>query len=265
MTVSIHAPRAGCDSSYRHSRHGLSCFNPRTPRGVRLNEYSPMFFPSSSFNPRTPRGVRHTREILTRKPTTFQSTHPARGATTIERALTRAGYVSIHAPRAGCDHGRQEVGMGAAGFNPRTPRGVRLKVNLRARPFSEVSIHAPRAGCDRGLLWQGRTRLGFNPRTPRGVRRLVGRRALYQPIVSIHAPRAGCDPVLIGITAGIAYVSIHAPRAGCDERHRLGRKPSHRFNPRTPRGVRRATLRNTSATPVFQSTHPARGATSRIK
>ena len=57
--------------------------------------------------------------------------------------------------------------------------------------------------------------------------------------ISIHAPRAGCD-CLLCLARDVVDISIHAPRAGCDTRHGSVEK----------------------STPLFQSTHPVRGATS---
>src|SRR5690606_37026224 len=104
----------------------------------------------------------------------FQSTHPARGATSPERSPTSRSFeVSIHAPRTGCDDRLPATGAG-----------------------DDVSIHAPRTGCDlesvarpeMAFLFQSThpargatTCLGpcslryarFNPRTPHGVRHAV--------------------------------------------------------------------------------------------
>ena len=57
-------------------------------------------------------------------------------------------------------------------------------------------------------------------------------------------------------------ISIHAPREGCDiVRVLLYHRPLN-FNPRTPRGVRHHNVdTEVPLTSVFQSTHPARGAT----
>ena len=77
--VSIHAPRVGCDRrSYRYFWF-IRCFNPRTPGGVRQS--CPLYvLRLFCFNPRTPGGVRQLFPVV---------------------APTR--FVSIHAPRAGCD------------------------------------------------------------------------------------------------------------------------------------------------------------------
>ena len=62
---------------------------------------------------------------------------------------------------------------------------------------------------------------------------------------------------------GAVYVSIHALLAECDAGGQVAFRPVHRFNPRTPCGVRPstgATLRNNRK---FQSTHSLRSATSK--
>ena len=150
----------------------------------------------------------------------FQSTHPARGATTYRCDLFAIpGDISIHAPREGCDW--SWAGM--------------------STPLS-ISIHAPREGCDalsdklgycyaqfqsthpaRGATAkQGHLEEGvkyFNPRTPRGVRlterSTLGLSSNFNP----RTPR-GVRPV-------------HSTFATM--------WPSY-FNPRTPRGVRQQTL-----------------------
>ena len=145
-------------------------FNPRTPRGVRLAQLCVNMF-KLNFNPRTPRGVRQVLDLAPGDAIQFQSTHPARGATSSFSTLNKR-----------CKN-----------FNPRTPRGVRREPSTASQGHSSISIHAPREGCDvnvkhhfyhppkfqsthpaRGATWTFvRTRFpnsNFNPRTPRGVR-----------------------------------------------------------------------------------------------
>ena len=55
--VSIHAPREGCGRKSKQFPAIVISFNPRTPRGVRLQR-SWILVISTGFNPRTPRGVR---------------------------------------------------------------------------------------------------------------------------------------------------------------------------------------------------------------
>ena len=79
-TVSIHAPRAGCDIAIEIKSVVENRFNSRTPCGVRLGGLSCL-------------GVKDG----------FQFTHPVRGATRPTQGAARPRRVSIHAPRAGCD------------------------------------------------------------------------------------------------------------------------------------------------------------------
>ena len=131
-------------------------------------------------------------------------------------------YISIHAPREGCDgpryrsHGgalrfqSTHPARGATGrfrtgalfpryFNPRTPRGVRRIGYGGVYIPCDISIHAPREGCDCAercgyALWH----LHFNPRTPRGVRRFDHMIVNILGTISIHAPREGCDFAFAG-------------------------------------------------------------------
>ena len=103
-SISIHAPHAGCDSTYPRFFPLHFNFNPRTPCGVRrsasasfrsllkISIHAPhagcdfstaQEYPGSSadFNPRTPCGVRHAAGV----------------------AHDEMGGISIHAPHAGCD------------------------------------------------------------------------------------------------------------------------------------------------------------------
>ena len=60
----------------------------------------------------------------------------------------------------------------------------------------------------------------------------------------------------------IVGISIHAPREGGDGHPTLQRQPSSYFNPRPPRGGRPSLVAQRSIRFLFQSTPPARGATS---
>ncbi len=168
----------------------------------------------------------------------FQSPHPARGATRGEEA---AADITDN-------------------FNPRTPRGVRRITGLQSlvTQVQFQSTHPAR---------------GATPHRPGDA---------AQPLISIHAPREGCDEPQEDDYCSHG-ISIHAPREGCDEgqagpvHHDLYFNPRtprgvrllemrckerlKNFNPRTPRGVRQARGFEVMTTRVFQSTHPARGAT----
>ena len=101
------------------------------------------------FNPRTPCGVRpRAAGRSSSKDKQFQSTHPVRGATRAVFPARRRPHISIHAPRAGCDHTLPDLVFWSFYFNPRTPCGVRLHFLTSIKARGKISIHAPRAGCD---------------------------------------------------------------------------------------------------------------------
>ena len=104
-----------------------SDFNPRTHRGVRLNNFASFnnFINISihapivgcddngdtiislvaDFNPRTHRGVRpFITSFWSLSPAVFQSTHPSWGATLFHDHRRICKEISIHAPIVGCDH-----------------------------------------------------------------------------------------------------------------------------------------------------------------
>ena len=144
--ISIHAPRAGRDSS----RRGRVCislnFNPRAPCGARLlivpQIRSPVYFnprapcgarprsrvhipPQSYFNPRAPCGARPDTWRSSTPRRKFQSTRPVRGATVSATVTADQINISIHAPRAGRDGLRPGGGPHRNDFNPRAPCGAR--------------------------------------------------------------------------------------------------------------------------------------------
>ena len=169
--ISIHAPRTGSDvfrSSHLSMANNISIHAPRTGSDCASARTR---YRANYFNPRSPHGERHHRRPRVHAPARFQSTLPARGATTAHlEESSAANPISIHAPRTGSD---------VTGQNP--PR----------RPA--ISIHAPRTGSDedsaanlyqrikfqstlpaRGATSKDEkylTAKDFNPRSPHGERR----------------------------------------------------------------------------------------------
>ncbi len=126
--VSIHAPRAGCDTVIVLLPSISSCFNSRTPCGVRLGSVSVLgvVYSVSIHAPRAGcdstssstslyllgfqfthpvRGATNVKNQVLYASGTFQFTHPVRGATWASPFVRTSScpHVSIHAPRAGCD------------------------------------------------------------------------------------------------------------------------------------------------------------------
>ena len=78
----------------------------------------------------------------------FQSTPPARGATTSAVSVLHVMTISIHAPREGGDAGVDAAIVDAAVFQSTPPaRGATDKTG-QPQPWAEISIHAPREGGD---------------------------------------------------------------------------------------------------------------------
>ena len=211
------------------------------------------------FNPRTPRGVRLDKRHLEPPPELeFQSTRPMRGATGDHLGGTPLRAISIHAPHAGRDScprppagcqsnfnprapcGARPPAAGAVGgqlyFNPRTPRGVRcchghkatlLQAFQSTRPVrgatrddgskaweAFISIHAPLAGCDEGHLDPAQLEEIFQSTHPsRGATAdKVTERLRHE--ISIHAPHAGRDVILNPIPQEVALFQSTRPVRG---------------------------------------------------
>ena len=173
------------------SRNAVSIHAPRTGRDIDHHTGSTL---RSSFNPRAPHGARRLRDLPQLLDLKFQSTRPARGATTS----------SYHCMPPLCR------------FNPRAPHGARLDIT-----------GYPRLATDR-----------FNPRAPHGAR----------PCSTVETGKPVC-------------VSIHAPRTGRDLHSVQPLSLRASFNPRAPHGARHYRYLTHADSPEFQSTRPARGAT----
>ncbi len=155
---------------------GADDFNPRSPHGERL--VPPIMMREiSNFNPRSPHGERRVKAQRGGATWSFQSTLPARGATSTRSASTMCAVISIHAPRTGSDRWSSSLCAEQSHFNPRSPHGERHTGAPRRRPcgshFNPRSPHGER----RRRASSRRTSRYFNPRSPHGERRRASRRA----------------------------------------------------------------------------------------
>ena len=191
MKVSIHALLAECDRLFClmdgrtisfQSTHSL-----RSATGY-CGHIAPK---SGSFNPRTPCGVRLVDAAQPLVELKFQSTHSLRSATVGRQNNHHGAGVSIHALLAECDPCAPRQLRLHAGFNPRTPCGVRRRVQGLGGSPSGVSIHALLAECDPYRLPQHKVIHSFNPRTPCGVRPVIFRTmSLVTEFQSTHSLRS---------------------------------------------------------------------------
>ena len=128
-SVSIHAPREGCDTpapAVGATAVNVSIHAPR--EGCDKTE-----------------GVRWDNMIK------FQFTHPGRGATHGPNKVRAYLLVSIHAPREGCDVKKLRCRLLRLLVSIHAPREGCDSIRSLSALETSVSIHAPREGCDRPL------------------------------------------------------------------------------------------------------------------
>ena len=133
--ISTHAPREGCDRNFCASGHDICNFNPRTPRGVRRLRPA-LRRAGSGISIHAPREGCDGQPRKNRVIEKFQSTHPARGATSSPIRPRRLSFIfqSTH-PARGATRLSPRRGYPSWYFNPRTPRGVR---RFPARPGHQL-------------------------------------------------------------------------------------------------------------------------------
>ena len=194
---------------------------------------------TTDFNPRPPRGGRPYAVNGYQKALDISIHAPREGGDCI--APNQNYYdqsISIHAPREGGDQKGGVLWMVKSNFNPRPPRGGRLRVTEDGWWRSEFQSTPPARGATgaAGDCLQ----LGLFQSTPpaRGATCWCHARPTGHAI-SIHAPREGGDAASRRRLVGLSY-----------------------FNPRPPRGGRLEPVQIGVVRLEFQSTPPARGATS---
>ena len=169
-SISIHAPREGGDDHGHRWYHRFRYFNPRPPRGGR--RLALMISPIKKLFQSTPpaRGATSCFGVIPVIPTIFQSTPPARGATRPPPAHSRRTHYFNPRPPRGGRRAPQAYTAPATAFQSTPPaRGATRPVAGDA-PGHGISIHAPREGGDTrrtGICWE---LIHFNPRPPRGGR-----------------------------------------------------------------------------------------------
>ena len=190
--ISIHAPREGGDSFVIWLMICTLYFNPRPPRGGRLQKIQ----------------LQGGYKI-------FQSTPPARGATPAYLVVDGLPGISIHAPREGGDKEIYLYKQKQQNFNPRPPRGGRLLLLFLQVGLFNFNPRPPRGGRPILGIHEANRIFDFNPRPPRGGRRPFCNAPDALSRISIHAPREGGD---VGEHPKIQLqgISIHAPREGGD-------------------------------------------------
>ena len=186
-------PGRGATRVRRQGKARRGRFNSRTPGGVRLLKAFMTTILQSRFNSRTPGGVRRVIMSSSDNSAGFNSRTPGGVRPDNLTSMVSNAYVSIHAPREGCDGARSSSLLDQPHVSIHAPReGCDLRRKTLARfmiwfqfthpgrgatsSFSTanialtVSIHAPREGCDKLSQSDQSCLYGFNSRTPGGVR-----------------------------------------------------------------------------------------------
>ena len=196
----------------------------------------------------------------TSRPATFQSTLPARGATTFVLRGERSALISIHAPCTGSDiralsdipehdvfqstlpaRGATTNGLetfGHSSFQSTLPARGATFLHVAEKQQILISIHAPCTGSDQ-ISSSGRgAPKPFQSTLPaRGATKFEAHYHVTS-VISIHAPCTGSDPT----DANTGFLSRY-------------------FNPRSLHGERLGNGVELENDAIFQSTLPARGAT----
>ena len=146
-------------------------------------------------------------------------------------------------------------------FNPRPPRGGRRRPRPRHGMSSSFQSTPPARGATLGNTPKVLS-LYISIHAPReGGDWVYSLQGTWACNISIHAPREGGDEVLCKIPSTALYISIHAPREGGDDIDEGYDEDGLIFQSTPP--ARGATTRRTrrARRQTFQSTPPARGAT----
>ena len=141
------------------------------------------------FNPHSPRGERRQSRRFYTRPKLFQSTLPARGATHDGGSFHYSNIISIHTPREGSDHRLRSGLRRIEDFNPHSPRGERLQLNVETATWGLFQSTLPARGATSILLLQTVSVYHFNPHSPRGERPEKSRSGACNTHFNPHSPR----------------------------------------------------------------------------
>ena len=208
---------------------------------------------------------------------------PRTGSDVAAARLLRVELISIHAPRTGSDICCNIFAIYFDNFNPRSPHGERLPYNFGFVLLRVFQSTLPARGATKFNSSNVQGQLFQSTLPARGATPIPWLSYCHSQI-SIHAPRTGSDSIfphklffLIIFQSTLpargathfgcppfpfGSISIHAPRTGSDQTHLTPSPTTFYFNPRSPHGERLRIHILFSKSFEFQSTLPARGATS---
>ena len=188
--ISIHALREEGDTSSCGPASTTSHISIHALREEGDADPRPRWTGHLYFNPRPPRGGRHDAELDEMAWELFQSTPSARRATFDEDNGRFESIISIHALREESDSQSSTMRAASTDFNPRPPRGERLR-----------TVH-----------WMQNPKKDFNPRPPRGERPSGAELLTASLRISIHALREESDDSGPGSERRTSYFNPRPPR-----------------------------------------------------
>ena len=179
------------------------------------------------------------------------------------RGLRHSRGISIHPPRVGWDIMGFGAVLGQSNFNPPTPCGVGRQG--RAGRYCGPHFNPP-TPCGVGLLasLHHDQRLEFQSTHPVWGGTQPLQLAAIAPSISIHPPRVGWDLPDGSVFCHMCGFQSTHPVWGGTAPGDPGCRTAPHFNPPTPCGVGRRSLRGRLCRLGFQSTHPVWGGTSSL-
>ena len=170
--------------------------------------------------------------------------------------------ISIHAPREGGDTGHRILSTQQSRFQSTPPARGATACKAALERSGVISIHAPREGGDSALNTICAPCRIFQSTPPARGATAKTASVLSKQIISIHAPREGGDTTCRLSWWASWTISIHAPREGGDAFY-IGNDLTSVISIHAPReGGDGGWSKVTNSIRQFQSTPPARGATS---
>ena len=217
--ISIHASREGSDDSPPFAQSLFLYFNPRFPRGKRLQRPRGRLIQKLISIHASREGSDGDWNIFEGQ--VFISIHASREGSDIFFLLFLAAFraISIHASREGSDSQSPLSGGREFLFQSTLP--------AREATEKECTGHLPASH--------------FNPRFPRGKRQFPVALNAIGFSISIHASREGSDHAVAEQTVPAPEFQSTLPAREATHMAALSSQPSPNFNPRFPRGKRRIT------------------------
>ena len=215
----------------------------------------------------------------------FQSTLPARGATTGRTAghspekisihAPRTGSdpdvrgnrttvpISIHAPRTGSDSFSCPSARAYSNFNPRSPHGERQSTRPRCTAHRAFQSTLPARGATGGWKKSSAKASAFQSTLPARGATKTQRGSYHFLLFQSTLPARGATTIISCVWRAMLFQSTLPARGATRCNHDTANAGKY-FNPRSPHGERRWKTPQIAAMLGFQSTLPARGATTSI-